>query len=132
MSHGPVRRMRGIAAYARIFDVPESEVPATFARRVGPTFAEEAIGAAGGPVWSDGALNDRDRSVAILTAMTAQGVTGDRLRTHIALAQQNGLGEDSLTALMTLLAAYLGYPKASMGMETVTDMFADPPSGSIG
>jgi hypothetical protein len=27
-------------------------------------------------------LNDRDRSIAILTALTAQGVTDDRLRTH--------------------------------------------------
>jgi 4-carboxymuconolactone decarboxylase len=36
------RRERGIEAYARIFDVPEMEVPAAMASRVGPLFAEEA------------------------------------------------------------------------------------------
>jgi 4-carboxymuconolactone decarboxylase len=76
------RRDRGIAAYAKIFDVPEAEAPTTFARRVGPAFADEAIRTAGGAAWSDPALNDRDRSIAILTALTAQGVTDDRLRTH--------------------------------------------------
>jgi len=37
------RRERGISAYAKILAVPEQEVPATFAARVGPAFAEEAL-----------------------------------------------------------------------------------------
>ena len=32
------RRERGIQAYARIFDVPEKDVPAAMAGRVGPVF----------------------------------------------------------------------------------------------
>ena len=43
------RRERGIGVYARIFDVPEQNVPAAMACRVGPVFAEEAFLAAGGP-----------------------------------------------------------------------------------
>jgi 4-carboxymuconolactone decarboxylase len=43
-----VRRARGVAAYARIFGVPDDQVAAVFASRVGPVFAEEALQAAGG------------------------------------------------------------------------------------
>jgi hypothetical protein len=57
------RRERGIEAYARIFDVPEKDVPAAMAARVGPVFAEEAFLAAGGPAWSSPALTDRERNM---------------------------------------------------------------------
>jgi len=69
------RRDRGVAVYAQIFAVPDQEVPATFAARVGPDFAEEALQAAGGAAWSHPGLTDRERSIAILTALTAQGVS---------------------------------------------------------
>ncbi|MFI0424428.1 carboxymuconolactone decarboxylase family protein [Spongiactinospora sp. 9N601] len=112
-------RERGIAAYARIFGMPEGEVSAAFTARVGAAFAEEALHAAGGAAWSHPALTGRDRSVAIITALAAQGVSGDRLRTHLRLGREHGLDDDALTALMTLLAGYIGYPRASLAMETV-------------
>jgi hypothetical protein len=37
------RHARGVAAYARIFQVPEDQVAAAFAARVGPVFAEEQL-----------------------------------------------------------------------------------------
>jgi 4-carboxymuconolactone decarboxylase len=113
------RRRRGIEAYARIFDVPLTELPAAFARRVGSEFADEALQVAGGTAWANPALTARDRSIAIITALAAQGVTGDRLNTHLQLARQVGLDDDALTALMTLLAVYLGYARASLAMESV-------------
>jgi 4-carboxymuconolactone decarboxylase len=113
------RRERGVAAYARIFDVPDDQVPAAMASRVGPVFAEEAFQFAGGAAWADPALSGRDRSLAIVTALVAQGVSGDRLGAHLDLARKNGLDDDALTALMVLLAGYLGYAHASLGMETI-------------
>ena len=113
------RRARGVAAYARIFDVPDGQVPAAMASRVGPVFAEEAFQFAGGAAWADPALSGRDRSLAIVTALVAQGVSGDRLGAHLDLARKNGLDDDALTALMVLLAGYLGYAHASLGMETI-------------
>ncbi len=121
------RRERGIAAYATIFGVSEQELPAAFAARVGPVFAEEALQAAGGAAWSHPALTGRDRSIAIITALTAQGVTGDRLRGHVELAVRHGLDEDALTALMTLLAVYVGYAHASLAMESLRTTFASSP-----
>lgn len=99
--------------------MPEEDVPAAFAERVGSVFAEEALRAAGGAAWWHPGLSDRERSIAVITALTAQGVTGDRLRTHLQLGRQHGLDQDALTALMTLLAGYLGYPRASVTMEDI-------------
>jgi 4-carboxymuconolactone decarboxylase len=113
------RRERGIQAYARIFDVPEEDVPAAMAGRVGPVFAEEAFVSADGPAWSHPALTDRERSIMIITALAAQGVTGDRLDSHIRLAQRNGLGYRALTAMMTLLTNYIGYAHGSQAMEAI-------------
>jgi 4-carboxymuconolactone decarboxylase len=118
------RRERGISAYAKILAVPEQEVPATFAARVGPAFAEEALQAAGGAAWSHPALTGRERSIAIITALAAQGLSGDRLATHLRLGRQHGLDQDALSALMTLLAGYIGYPRASFAMETIHGSFA--------
>ncbi|MFF6995778.1 carboxymuconolactone decarboxylase family protein [Streptomyces sp. NPDC008313] len=117
------RRERGISVYAKIFDVPEQDVPAAFATRVGLPFAEEQLHAAGGAAWTHPALTQRDRDIAVITALTSQGVAGDRLDTHLRLAQQHGLDKDALTALMALLAIYLGYPRASLAMETVHRLF---------
>jgi 4-carboxymuconolactone decarboxylase len=113
------RRRLGIEAYARIFDVSPTEVPAAFTRRVGSEFGNEALQAAGGAAWANTALTARDRSIAIITALAAQGVTDDRLKTHVQLARRVGIDEDALTALMTLLAVYLGYARASVAMESV-------------
>jgi len=113
------RRDRGIAAYARIFDIAEGEVAHAFASRVGPVFAGEALEAAGGDAWSNPALTGRERSIAIITALAAQGVSGDRLSTHLQLAAQERLDYAALTALLTLLAGYLGYPRASHAMEAI-------------
>jgi len=113
------RRAQGVSAYATIFAVPEQEVPAALAARVGPVFAEEALQAAGGAAWSSPALTGRERSIAIITALAAQGVAGDRLAAHLRLGLQNGLDHDALTALMALLAIYLGYAKASLAMEPI-------------
>lgn len=57
-AHPARRRERGIEPYARIFDVPEKDVPAA---RVGPVYAEEVFLAAGGPAWFHPALTDRER-----------------------------------------------------------------------
>jgi 4-carboxymuconolactone decarboxylase len=65
-----------------------------------------------------------DRSIAIITALAAQGVSGDRLGTHLRLGRQQGLDDDALTAPMTLLAGYIGYPRASLAMETIQGSFA--------
>ena len=113
------RRERGVEAYARIFDVPEKDVPIAMAGRVGPVYAEEVFLAAGGPAWFHPALTARERSMVIITALVALGVTGDRLDGHVRLAQRDGLGYEALTAMMTLVTNYVGQAHGSQAMEAV-------------
>ncbi len=113
------RREQGVSAYAKIFAVSEHEVTAALEARVGAVFAEEALQAAGGAAWFSPALTGRERSIAIITALAAQGVAGDRLAAHLRLGRRSGLDDEALTALMALLAIYLGYAKASLAMETI-------------
>jgi hypothetical protein len=43
-------------------------------------------------------MTRRERGIAIITALAAQGVADDRLTAHVRLGQQNGLDRDELTA----------------------------------
>jgi 4-carboxymuconolactone decarboxylase len=115
----PHRRERGIEAYARIFDVPKKDVPAAMAGRVGPVYAEEVFLAAGGPAWFHPALTDRERSLVIVAVLATQGVTGERLDSHVRLARRSGLDYEALTAMMTLVTSYIGQAYGSQAMEAV-------------
>ncbi|HET7016167.1 MAG TPA: carboxymuconolactone decarboxylase family protein [Streptosporangiaceae bacterium] len=113
------RRERGIAAYARIFNLPQDRVPAAMTSRVGPVYADEAFLAAGGPAWFHPAITDRERSMVIIAALAALGAAGERLDSHIQLAQRCGLDYDALTAMMTLVTNYVGQARGSQAMESI-------------
>jgi 4-carboxymuconolactone decarboxylase len=114
------RYERGLRAYASQFGISPEDVPAWFADRFGERFGGEAINAAAG-AWTDDALSLRDRSLIVVAALIAQGGVDDRLRSHVRWAVEHGSNRDELEALVTLLAVYAGYPRASTGMEVVRD-----------
>lgn len=112
------RYERGLDAYASQFGIPREEVPAWFAERFGERFGEEAINAAAG-AWVDDELSLRDRSLIVVAALIAQGGVENRLRGHVRWAVEHGATHGELEALGALLAVYVGYPRASAGMEVV-------------
>ena len=112
------RYERGVSAYASQLGIPPEEVPAWFAERFGERFGREAINAGAG-AWTDDALSLRDRSLIVVAALIAQGGVDDRLRSHVRWAVEHGSDREELEALTTLLAVYVGYPRASVGMEIV-------------
>lgn len=61
-------------------------------------------------------LAARDRSLITVAALTALGRT-DQLRSHLALALDNGVTQAELAELATHLAFYAGWPA---GMTTAT------------
>jgi 4-carboxymuconolactone decarboxylase len=115
----PDRYERGLDAYASQFGIPREEVPAWFAERFGERFAEEAINTAGGAWPAEDVLSLRDRSLIVLAALIVQGGVEPRLRSHVGWAVQHGATRAELDALVTLLAIYCGFPRASVGMEVV-------------
>jgi 4-carboxymuconolactone decarboxylase len=111
---------RGLAAYASQFGIDPAEVPQWFAEQFGERFAEEAINAGGG-AWPDDVLSLRDRSLVVVAALVAQGGVESRVRPHVRWAVEHGSNREELEALVTLLAVYVGYPKASVAMELVRE-----------
>ena len=111
---------RGLDAYASQFGIDRDEVPDWFRERMGDRFGTEAINAAGG-AWPDDALSLRDRSLAVIAALVTQGGVETRLRGHVGWALEHGSSREELEALVTLLAVYVGFPKASVAMEIVRE-----------
>jgi 4-carboxymuconolactone decarboxylase len=112
------RYQRGLSAYASQLGIAPEDVPAWFAERFGERFGEEAINAAAA-AWMDDCLTLRDRSLIVVAALIAQGGVEERLRGHVRWAVEHGSNRDELEALTTLLAVYIGFPRASVGTEIV-------------
>lgn len=115
----PDRYERGLDAYASQLGIPPEAVPGWFAERFGERFAEEAINIAGGAWPADDVLSLRDRSLIVVAALIAQGGVEERLRSHVRWAIDHGATRAELEELVTLLAIYAGFPRASVGMEVV-------------
>lgn len=113
----------GLDAYASQFGIPREEVRAWFGERFGERFAEEAINSAGG-AWPDDCLSLRDRSLVVVAALIAQGGVEERLRGHVRWAVDHGATREELEAMVSLLAVYVGFPRASAGMEIVRSELA--------
>jgi 4-carboxymuconolactone decarboxylase len=119
------RRSRGIAAYASQFGIEPSEVVPHLTALLGGRMAEEAIQSAGGTAWVDDELSLRDRSIVVLAALITQGGVEARLRGHIRWAVQHDVTPAQIDALVTLLANYVGYPRASVAMEVARAEIAE-------
>lgn len=71
-------------------------------------YVEEPLYAA---VWSDVDLSRRDRSIATVAALIAGG-HGDELPAHLRRAVEHGVSKRELSALITHMAFYAGFPAA--------------------
>ena len=111
------RWARGIAAYASQFGMPEEEVFRHLSSRFGERMAAEAVQAAGGAWAADSPLSLRDRSLAVLTALAAQGGVEERLRPHVRWAVEHGATRAEIEGLLAFLAVYIGYPRASVAID---------------
>jgi 4-carboxymuconolactone decarboxylase len=114
------RYERGLDAYASQFGIPREEVAQWFTDRYGEEFGTEAINSAGG-AWHDDRLSLRDRSLVVVAALITQGGVEDRLRGHVRWAIDHGSTREELEALAALLAVYVGYPRASVGLEVIRE-----------
>lgn len=75
-----------------------------------------------GDVWARQQLSKRDRSLVTVSALIAMN-RPDQLRSHLALARQNGLTEEELVEAITHLAFYAGWPSAVTAVSVARDVF---------
>ena len=87
---------------------------------LGERMTREAINAAGG-AWVEDCLSLRDRSLIVVASLVTQGGADARLRGHLRWALDHGATPEELEALITLLAVYAGYPRASTAIELLQE-----------
>jgi len=76
-----------------------------------------------GDIWERPQLSKRDRSLVTVAALIAMN-RPDQLRSHLALARQNGLTEEELVEAITHLAFYSGWPNAVSAVSVAREVFA--------
>lgn len=76
-------------------------------------------------VWKRPGLSPRDRSLATVSALIAMN-RPDQLRSHLALARQNGMTQEELVEAITHLAFYAGWPSAVTAAMVAKEVFAKP------
>ena len=78
---------------------------------IAPKLAQLTDSVLFGDVWARPGLSRRDRSLVTVSALIAMN-RPDQLRSHIALAWENGVTRDELVEAITHLAFYAGWPSA--------------------
>ena len=76
-----------------------------------------------GDVWERPGLAKRDRSLVTISALIAMN-RPDQLRSHLALARQNGVTETEIVEAITQLAFYAGWPNAVSAVAVAREVFA--------
>ncbi|WP_246088869.1 carboxymuconolactone decarboxylase family protein [Phreatobacter stygius] len=89
---------------------------------IAPKLAELTDSVLYGDIWQRPQLSKRDRSLITVAALIALN-RPDQLRSHLALARQNGVTEDELVETITHLAFYAGWPNAVSAVAVARDVF---------
>ena len=87
-----------------------------------PKLAELTDNVLFGDVWARPGLSRRDRSLVTVSALIAMN-RPDQLRSHLALARQNGLTQEELVEAITHLAFYAGWPSAVTAVAVAKEVF---------
>lgn len=89
---------------------------------IAPKMAELTDEVLFGDIWERPGLSKRDRSLATVSALIALN-RPDQLRSHMALARQNGVTEEELVETLTHLAFYSGWPNAVSAVSVAREVF---------
>jgi alkylhydroperoxidase/carboxymuconolactone decarboxylase family protein YurZ len=73
-------------------------------------------------IWERPQLSKRDRSLVTVTALIVLN-RPDQLRSHLALARQNGVTEEELIETITHMAFYSGWPSAVSAVAVAKEVF---------
>jgi 4-carboxymuconolactone decarboxylase len=89
---------------------------------IAPKLAELTDNVLFGDIWERPGLSKRDRSLVTVSALIAMN-RPDQLRSHLALARQNGVTEVELIEAITHLAFYSGWPNAVSAVAVAREVF---------
>jgi 4-carboxymuconolactone decarboxylase len=87
-----------------------------------PKLAELTDDVLFGDVWARTELAPRDRSLATVAALIANGNT-EQLAGHLSRAKENGLTESELAEVIIHLAFYAGWPRSMSAVKVAREVF---------
>jgi 4-carboxymuconolactone decarboxylase len=90
---------------------------------IAPKLAQLTDSVLFGDVWARPGLSRRDRSLVTVSALIAMN-RPDQLRSHLALARENGVTREELVEAITHLAFYAGWPNAITAVTVAREVFA--------
>jgi len=76
-----------------------------------------------GEIWSRPQLSRRDRSLVVISILTALGQEAE-LAFHVPAGLNHGLSREEIEEIMTHLCLYAGFPRAVDGMRAAREAFA--------
>ena len=91
-------------------------------RVISPNLADLTAEVLFGDVWEQPDLSKRDRSLITVAALTALYRT-DQLRGHIRRALDNGVTKAEISAVITHMAFYAGWPTAANAVRVAKEVF---------
>jgi 4-carboxymuconolactone decarboxylase len=92
-------------------------------RSLTPTLADYTENLLFGDVWAREGLSPRDRSLVTVSALIAGNKTAQQVG-HIGRALDNGVKPSEITAMITHLAFYTGWPNAISAVGVAKEVFA--------
>ncbi|SJL82563.1 carboxymuconolactone decarboxylase family protein [Vibrio palustris] len=93
----------------------------TIIAQLAPQFHRLTIDTLFGQVWQDDTLSLRERSLITVSALIALNRT-EQLPGHLQRAFDNGLTNKELSAVMTHLAFYAGWPVTASAIERLDEV----------
>ena len=128
MSDPKTRAERGLDCLSTIAGSPEGgQQLADFFQTRGALGSLAHLTAAG-EIWSREQMSRRDRSVVVISALTAMAREVE-LRQHVAGGLNHGLSIDEVDEIMVQLSAYVGLPFALAGSVVIDAVVAEREGG---
>jgi 4-carboxymuconolactone decarboxylase len=91
---------------------------------IAPKLAQLTDSVLFGDVWARSELSRRDRSLVTVSALIAMN-RPDQLRSHLALARENGVTREELVEAITHLAFYAGWPNAVAAVTVAREVLGE-------
>ncbi len=91
-------------------------------QEISPKLADLTADVLFGDVWEQPDLSKRDRSLITVATLTALYRT-DQLRGHIRRALDNGVTKAEISAVITHMAFYAGWPTAANAVRVAKEVF---------
>ncbi len=79
----------------------------------------------GDMVWNDSTLSLHDRSMITISTLVGKGIIDSSLTSHLTLGKKHGITRKEISALLTHIAFYAGWPNAWGAFRLAKEVWAD-------